>query len=64
MAWTNRGFEYDEDPRTEPEHEEIQPECIICGSQKCDYFYFNKDDEPVGCSDCIRREEVYEYERT
>ena len=64
MAWTGRGFEYDEDPRTEPEYKEIQPECIVCGSRKCDYFYFNKDDEPVGCSDCIRREEVYEYERT
>ena len=29
-----REFVYDEDPRTEPEHEEIEPECIVCGSKK------------------------------
>ena len=51
-------FEYSEDPRTEPEQEEIQPECIVCGSKKCDYFDF-KGDEPIGCDDCIRREEVW-----
>ena len=53
-------FKYDEDPRTEPEYEEIQPECIVCGSKKCDYFYFNKDGEPVGCDDCIKKVDVYE----
>lgn len=53
-------FVYDEDPRTEPETEEIQPECIVCGSKKCDYFYFNKDGEPVGCDDCIKKVDVYE----
>ena len=34
------------------------PECIVCGSRDCDYFYF-KDDEPIGCDECIRREEVW-----
>ena len=52
-------FEYSEDPRTEPEYEEIEPECMICGSKKCDYFYFNREGEPVGCDDCIRREEIW-----
>lgn len=55
-----REFVYDEDPRTEPEYEEIEPECIVCGSKKCDYFYFNKDGEPVGCDDCIKKVDVYE----
>ena len=50
-------FKYSEDPRTEPEYEEIEPECIVCGSKKCDYFYF-KDGEPIGCDRCIRREGV------
>ena len=53
-----REFVYDEDPRTEPEYEEIEPECIVCGSKKCDYFYF-KGGEPIGCDRCIRREEVW-----
>ena len=39
--------------------EEIEPECVICGSKKCDYFYFNREGEPVGCDDCIRREDVW-----
>lgn len=38
--------------------EEVVPECVVCGSTKCDYFYFNKEGEPIGCDDCIRREEV------
>lgn len=53
-------FTYTEDPRKEEEAEEIIPECIICGSRTCEYFYFNKWGEPIGCDDCIRRESVYE----
>ena len=53
-------FTYTEDPRKEEEAEEIIPECIICGSRKCEYFYFDKWSEPLGCDDCIRRESVYE----
>lgn len=51
-------FEYDEDPRREEEPEEIIPECIVCGSRTCDYFYFNKQGEPIGCEECVRRESV------
>lgn len=52
-------FVYNEDQRTEPEYEEIEPECIICGSKKCDYFYFNREGEPIGCDDCVRKVEVW-----
>lgn len=54
-------FTYTEDPRKEEEAEEIIPECIICGSRKCEYFY-KKHGEIIGCDDCIRREEVYGYD--
>ena len=53
-------FTYTEDPRKEEEAEEIIPECIICGSRICEYFYFDRHGEPIGCDDCIRRESVYE----
>lgn len=46
-------FTYIEDPRTDPEYEEIEPECIICGSRTCEYFYFDRHGEPIGCDDCI-----------
>ena len=46
-------FTYTEDPRKEEEAEEIIPECIICGSRKCEYFYFDRHGEPIGCDDCI-----------
>lgn len=55
-------MDYLEDPRKEAEYEEIIPECIICGSRKCDDFYFDKWSEPIGCNDCIKRKEVYETE--
>ena len=53
-------FTYIEDPRTDLEYEEIEPECIICGSRTCEYFYFDRHGEPIGCDDCIRREAAYE----
>ena len=52
-------FTYIEDPRTDPEYDDIEPECIICGSRTCEYFYFDRHGEPIGCDDCIRREEVW-----
>ena len=55
-------FTYTEDPRKEEEAEEIIPECIICGSRKCEYFYFDKWSEPLGCDGCIQSVEVYETE--
>lgn len=50
-------FTYTEDPRKEEEYEE-EPICPVCGSEKCDYFYYQHG-EIIGCDDCIRREEVY-----
>ncbi len=52
-------MDYTEDIRTEPEYDDIEPECIICGSRTCEYFYFDGHGEPIGCDDCIRREEVW-----
>lgn len=52
-------FEYKEDPRTEKEYEQPEPECPECGSKKCDYFYW-KGGEIIGCDDCIRREDVWD----
>ena len=52
-------MDYTEDIRTEPEYEKIEPECIICGSRTWEYFYFDGHGEPIGCDDCIRREEVW-----
>ena len=52
-------MDYTEDIRTEPEYEKIEPECIICGSRTCEYFYSDGHGEPIGCDDCIRREEVW-----
>lgn len=53
------GYQYDESPIREKEHEEIEPECSICGSKKCDYFYY-QNGAFIGCDDCIRRVDVYE----
>lgn len=38
-------------------HSDHEPECPICGSTNCDYFY-KKDGEIIGCDDCIEREDV------
>lgn len=42
------------------EDEEWEPVCEICGSTKCDYFYYDKDDQFLGCDDCIKRKDVWD----
>lgn len=30
--------------------------CPICNAYEPEYYYFDMDDECIGCSDCIRKE--------
>lgn len=44
----------------DPNEPEIHPVCPICGAEDVDEFYLH-DGEIVGCSECIRCKDAYDY---
>lgn len=43
------------------EQEEQTPVCPICG-RECDYVYYDRDGEIIGCDCCIERKDAFECE--
>ena len=43
-----------------PKVKEFIPACPICGKE-CDTVYLDADDEVVGCDQCIRMVDAYDY---
>ena len=35
------------------------PICPICGSKTCDQVYLDKDGDPVGCENCLKRVDIW-----
>ncbi len=37
------------------------PSCPVCGTEMYDYVYIDIDGEVVGCSECVRSKDPWEY---
>ena len=44
-----------------PVAEEINYHCPVCGCEEPESFYFDRTGEIVGCSECIVRQDAYEF---
>ncbi len=45
-----------------PYDEEEEVNCPICGKE-CESIYLDKDNEPFGCDECVKKMDAYEWRR-
>lgn len=44
-----------------PDGEDIPVTCPMCGAEEPEDFWFDRDDNLCGCSECMKRKDAYQW---